>query len=144
MDVHDLPRLNALLNTLSAVWLVLGLWCIRSGRREAHRRAMLGAVATSICFLISYLVYHALFGSTAFQSRGWVRWVYFAILISHSVLAAVIVPLVGWTLLQAVRGRFDSHRRWGRRTWPLWIYVSSTGVVVYWMLYHLDPSHLSR
>jgi uncharacterized membrane protein YozB (DUF420 family) len=140
MDVHDLPHLNAALNALSVMWLILGFRFIRSGRREAHRRAMLTALATSACFLVSYLVYHANVGSTPFRSQGGVRILYFTILVSHSILAAVIVPLVGWTVLRALQGRFQAHRRWARRTWPLWVYVSVTGVLVYWMLYHLDPA----
>ena len=104
----------------------------------AHRLCMLSAFATSSLFLISYLTYHYQVGSVPFQGRGWIRFVYFAILISHTILAAAIVPLVLLTLARALRGRFDRHKRIARWTLPLWLYVSITGVIVYWMLYGLD------
>ncbi len=140
MELHDLPALNATLNGLAAVWLAAGYVMIRRGRINAHRFCMLAAVATSTVFLVSYLIYHAQAGSTRFMSHGWIRPVYFAILISHTVLAAAIVPLVLVTLYRAFRKRFVRHRRIARWTWPLWIYVSVTGVVIYLMLYHLDPA----
>jgi len=133
----DLPALNAVLNTTSALLLLAGYRLVRSGRREAHRRVMLAALATSALFLISYLVYHAQVGSVRFTGQGPVRTVYFVILISHTVLAAAIVPLVLVTLARALRGRFDAHRRLARYTLPLWLYVSVTGVAVYLMLYRL-------
>ena len=105
----------------------------------AHRLCMLSAFATSTLFLISYLTYHFEVGSVPFQGRGWIRAVYFAILISHTVLAAAIVPLVMLTLFRALKGRFVRHKRIARWTLPLWFYVSVTGVVVYWMLYWLSP-----
>jgi uncharacterized membrane protein YozB (DUF420 family) len=98
---------------------------------------MLAAVTSSSLFLVSYLVYHAQVGSVRFRGEGFVRALYFAILITHTVLATLIVPLVGMTLFRALRGRFDAHRRIARLTLPLWTYVSVTGVVVYWMLYRL-------
>lgn len=140
MDLHDLPALNAVLNGLCAVWLTAGYLAIRRGRRDAHRAFMIAAVITSALFLTSYLIYHAQTGSTGFQTRGWIRAVYFTVLFTHTVLAAVIVPLVLVTLSHALRGRFARHRRLARWTWPLWIYVSATGVVIYLMLYHLDPA----
>lgn len=137
MTVHDLPALNACLNGTAALLLATGYYLIRRGRRDAHRRVMLGALACSALFLVSYLTYHAHVGSVRFQGRGPVRTVYFAILISHTVLAVAIVPLVAATLVPALRGRFDRHRRLARITLPLWAYVSVTGVVIYWMLYRL-------
>ena len=140
MSVRDLPTVNAILNASSALLLLLGYVLIRRGRVAAHRRAMVGALCCSGVFLASYLVYHAQVGSVRFQGRGPVRTAYFAILISHTVLAAAILPLVVVTLHRALRERFDKHRRLARVTLPLWGYVSVTGVVVYWMLYRLYPA----
>ena len=140
LELHQLPTLNAALNSLSAVFLVLGLAFIRNRRRRAHRAMMLAACATSIAFLVSYLAYHFQTGSTRFQSQGWIRPLYFTILVSHTILAAAIVPLVIMTLIRALRGRFDQHRRIARWTWPVWMYVSLTGVVIYILLYHVDPA----
>lgn len=137
MRWSDLPTLNALLNATSALLLAGGYLLIRRGRRGAHRLAMLAAVTTSCLFLASYLTYHARVGSVRFSGEGPVRTVYFAVLASHTVLAAVIVPLVAMTLARALRGRFPSHRAIARLTLPLWIWVSVSGVVVYWMLYRL-------
>jgi uncharacterized membrane protein YozB (DUF420 family) len=137
VSVTDLPALNAVLNATSAALLATGYVLIRRGRREAHRRAMLAALACSGLFLTSYLVYHFHVGSVRFQGRGPIRTVYFTILLTHTVLAAVIVPLVLMTVVPALRGRFDRHRRWARVTLPLWAYVSVTGVVIYWMLYRM-------
>lgn len=137
MTFRDLPTLNAVLNTASALLLFAGWWLIRRGRREAHRRAMLAAVGTSALFLASYLVYHYEVGSVRFQGQGAVRAVYFAVLVSHTVLAAAIVPLVLLTLARALRERFDAHRALARYTLPAWMWVSVSGVVVYWMLYRL-------
>ena len=137
MDVRDLPALNALLNTASAVLLVTGYRLIRQGRREAHRKAMTAALAVSVLFLASYLVYHAQAGSVKFTKTGWVRPVYFTVLISHTVLAACVAPMALVTVWRAWKGRFERHRRLARITLPLWLYVSVTGVIVYLMLYHL-------
>lgn len=137
MSLSDLPSLNALLNTTSALLLVAGWVLVRTGHREAHRRVMLAALATSTLFLASYLVYHARVGSVRYAGQGTLRAVYFAVLTSHTILAAVIVPLVIVTLARALRGRFDAHRRLARVTLPLWAYVSVTGVVVYLMLYRM-------
>jgi len=134
---QDLPTLNAALNTASAVLLLAGWRLIRHGRRDAHRRAMLLALATSTLFLVSYLAYHFEVGSVRFTGQGPIRRVYFVILVSHTVLAAAIVPLVLVTLRRALRGRFDAHRALARYTLPLWLWVSVSGVVVYWMLYRL-------
>jgi uncharacterized membrane protein YozB (DUF420 family) len=134
---QDLPTLNAVLNTSSAVLVLAGWWLIRHGRRDAHRRAMLLAVGTSTLFLVSYLVYHFEVGSVRFTGQGPIRTVYFVILVGHTVLAVVIVPLVLATLRRALRGRFEAHRSLARITLPLWLWVSVSGVVVYWMLYRL-------
>ncbi len=137
MDVRDLPTLNALLNTTSAVLLVSGYRLIRQGRRDAHKKAMTAALAVSALFLASYLVYHAQVGSVKFQKTGWIRPVYFSILLSHTILAACVAPMALVTVWRAWKGRFDKHRRLARITLPLWLYVSVTGVIVYLMLYHL-------
>jgi uncharacterized membrane protein YozB (DUF420 family) len=135
LRVTDLPTLNALLNASSVVLLGCGWAMIRAGRREAHRRFMLAALATSTLFLVSYLAYHFQVGSMRFARTGAIRTIYLVILGTHTVLAAAIVPLVLVTLARALRGRFADHRRLARVTLPLWVYVSVTGVVVYWMLY---------
>ena len=137
MTFGDLPTLNAGLNAASFALLLVGFWLIRRGRREAHRKAMLLALATSAAFLVSYLVYHAQVGSVRFAGQGPVRTLYFTILISHTVLAAAIVPLVLLTAARALRGRFEAHRAMARVTLPLWLWVSASGVAVYWMLYRL-------
>lgn len=137
MKVTDLPALNALLNATSAALLATGYALIRRKRIDAHRRAMLSALACSALFLTSYLVYHAQVGSVRFRGQGMVRTVYFTILLTHTVLAVAIVPLVAITLVPALKGRFDKHRRLARITLPLWAYVSVTGVVIYWMLYRM-------
>ena len=137
MTVTFLPALNAFLNASSALLLATGYVLIRRGRREAHKRVMLAALASSTLFLTSYLVYHAQVGSVRFRGQGAVRTAYFTILLTHTVLAVAIVPLVASTLVPALRGRFERHRRLARITLPLWAYVSVTGVVIYWMLYRL-------
>jgi putative membrane protein len=131
------PVINATLNATSAVLLVTAHRQIKLGRMAAHRALMLTAVCTSSLFLASYLYYHWHVGSVHFQGQGWSRPVYFTILISHTILAAAIVPLVIITLSRALRERFDRHRAIARWTYPLWLYVSVTGVVIYFMLYHL-------
>ena len=137
MTVRDLPALNATLNGTAGLLILTGWVLIRRGHRLAHRRVMLAAVACSALFLVSYLVYHYQVGSVRFQGQGPIRTVYFTILISHTILAALIVPLVLITLNHGLRERFDKHRRIARVTMPLWAYVSVTGVVIYWMLYRL-------
>ena len=137
MTLRDLPTLNAGLNALSAVLLAVGWILIRSGRREAHKRAMVAALVCSSLFLASYLVYHAQVGSVRFRGQGPIRTVYFTILISHTILAVTVVPLALVTLVRALQARFDRHRRIARITLPIWGYVSVTGVIVYWMLYRL-------
>jgi uncharacterized membrane protein YozB (DUF420 family) len=131
------PVINASLNGASAVLLLTGHSMIKRGRMAAHRALMLTAIVTSSLFLVSYLYYHWHVGSVRFQGQGWSRPLYFTILFSHTILAAAIVPLVIITLIRALRERFDRHRAIARWTYPLWLYVSVTGVVIYFMLYHL-------
>jgi len=138
-DLGALPTLNALLNGASAVLLTTGWLAIRRRRIALHRACMLGAFCVSALFLVSYVVYHALAGSRAFTGQGWIRPVYFAVLISHVVLAAAMVPFVLTTLYRALGADFPRHVRLARATLPVWIYVSVTGVVVYVMLYRLFP-----
>lgn len=137
MTVYDLPALNATLNAMAAACLLAGYVFIRRGRRDAHRAAMVGALALSTAFLTSYLVYHYHVGSRPFTGQGAIRAVYFAVLITHVILAIVIVPMVLLTVSRALAARFDAHRRIARWTWPLWMYVSVTGVIVYVMLYQM-------
>jgi uncharacterized membrane protein YozB (DUF420 family) len=133
----DLPTVNALLNATAATLLVTGFFLIRSGRRDAHRRAMTAAFACSVLFLVSYLVYHFEVGSVRFQGTGTVRTVYLSILLTHTVLATAVPFLAVATLVLARRERFDAHRRLARVTLPIWLYVSVTGVVIYLMLYRM-------
>lgn len=135
MTLTDLPSLNAGLNATSAVLLLSGFFCIRAKLVTAHACFMVGAFITSTCFLVSYLIYHAHVGSVRFLGTGWIRPAYFTLLISHTVLAIVIVPLVMRTLFLAASKRFPAHKAMARRTLPLWLYVCVTGLVVYWMLY---------
>lgn len=137
--INALPHLNATLNSISAVLLISGFLFIRNKNIQAHRRCMLTTCVTSTLFLISYLTYHWFHGTTLFKGEGWIRPVYFTILLTHTVLAVVIVPMVLLTLFRALRERFDAHRRIARWTLPLWLYVSVTGVVVYLLLYQIYP-----
>jgi len=138
MTLSVWPALNATLNATSALLLVAGVACVRTKRVSAHAVCMLAALAVSALFFVSYLAYHAKVGSVRFPATGWVRPTYFAILISHTILAMVIVPLALRTLFFAVRKRFTEHVALARWTFPLWLYVSVSGVVVYFMLYHLQ------
>ena len=131
-----LPHLNALLNATCAVLLVSGYSFIRKGKQGGHHRLMVSAFAVSILFFSSYLVYHARFGATRFQHAGWIRTVYLSILLSHTILAISVVPLAVVTLSFAIRQRFPKHKRIARWTFPIWLYVSITGIVVYVLLYH--------
>jgi len=135
MEFQDLPTLNATLNGTSALLLTAGYYFIRRRETTRHRNAMIGALISSTRFLVSYLIYHAEIGSRPYQGQGWIRPVYFAILISHTVLAAALVPLVIMTVSRAWKGIFSRHRKIARYTLPIWIYVSVTGVVIYSMLY---------
>jgi putative membrane protein len=129
--------LNASLNGVSGVLLAGGYAAIRAGKRDAHKRFMISAFSVSTVFLISYVVYHIRVGHVAFQGHGWVRPVYFALLLSHTILAIVIVPLILITLRRAWLEKFDKHRAIARWTLPLWFYVCVTGVIVYLMLYQI-------
>jgi len=135
--MRHLPTLNAFLNALSAGLLIRGYFLIRQGRREEHKQTMLAAFTTSVLFLVSYLVYHYGAGSVKFQGQGAVRVVYFAILLSHTVLAAAVAPMAIMTLRRGLKGNFAGHKSLARITLPIWLYVGVTGVVIYLMLYHL-------
>lgn len=137
MTVADLPHLNAALNALAATLLVMGWVFIRNGQRTAHRNCMLLAVLVSAAFLTSYLIYHFEVGSVRFPVQNWVRYVYLSILLTHTVLAAVVPILAVITLFRAARKQFDKHKRIARWTLPIWLYVSVTGVIVYWMNYQM-------
>ena len=139
MSLSDLPVLNACLNSLSAILLSAGYVFIRQKKQSAHRNCMVAAFVTSTLFLISYLVYHFNAGRTVFKEPGWFRPFYLALLATHTVLAVVILPLILTTLFLALRQRFDSHKRIARWTWPLWMYVSVTGVIIYLLLYQIFP-----
>ena len=137
LNVYVLPHVNALLNATSAVFLITGYVLIRAGRETAHKRSMIAALICSAAFLTSYVVYHLHAGSRPFTGTGAIRGIYFAILITHVVLAAAILPLVLMTATRGLRSQFDRHVRIARWTLPLWLYVSVTGVIVYLMLYQL-------
>jgi len=141
MSFADLPKVNASLNALSAVFLVCGLVFIRRKNQAAHEKCMLGAVICSALFLICYLTYHFRMGTTYFREPAWFRPIYLTLLTTHTILAATIVPLIIITLTRALRRRFDRHRKIARWTWPMWMYVSVTGVVIYFLLYQIYPQH---
>ena len=138
IDATVLPHVNATLNGAAALLLVAGFLFIRRQNIAAHRACMIGAFAMSVLFLVSYLTYHYQVGSVRFQGTGGLRTLYLTILATHSLLAAIVPFLALITLWQGLRERFDKHVRIARWTLPIWLYVSVTGVVVYWMLYHLD------
>ena len=139
MSLRDLPTLNALLNVTCAFLLMAGIRRIYAKKVEAHKRFMVSAFLVSTLFLVSYLVYHFNVGSVGFEGQGWIRPVYFIILITHSVLAAFVPPMAIITLYLAWRGDFERHRRIARWTYPIWLYVSWTGVAVYLLLYVFYP-----
>ncbi|MEE9294287.1 MAG: DUF420 domain-containing protein [Phycisphaerae bacterium] len=140
MHTSDLPAVNATLNALAAVLLTAGFVFIRRKQIQNHKRCMIAAFAVSCLFLILYVTYHALHGSTRFTHPGPVRYVYFFVLITHVSAAVVNIPMVLVTLTRALRNRVDAHKRIARWTWPLWMYVSVTGVIVYLMLYQCFPA----
>jgi len=133
--MHALPAVNATLNACSAALLLAGYVCIRSRRVTLHRRFMMAAFITSSLFLVCYVVYHAQVGSVRFERQGMVRPIYFTILITHITLAAAVLPLAIVTLSRGLKARFDRHRAVARWTFPIWMYVSITGVLVYVLLY---------
>jgi uncharacterized membrane protein YozB (DUF420 family) len=139
MNLSLLPPLNATLNTISAVCLLTGFVFIKRGQRGAHRTCMLIAVGASVIFLVSYIYYHAHAGTTYFRDPPWFRPIYLTLLYTHMVCAATIVPLVIITLTRALRERFDRHKKIARWTWPIWMYVSVTGVLIYFLLYQIFP-----
>ena len=142
MSLSDLPAVNACLNGLSAVFLTTGYVFIRRGNKIAHRNCMVSAFVTSTIFLICYLTYHFTVRTvTRFEKPEWFRPIYLTILLTHTLLAVVIVPLVLMTLGRAVKQRFDLHKKIARWTWPLWMYVSVTGVVIYLLLYRIFPQN---
>ena len=137
LELAQFPALNATLNAISAALLLIGFFFIRRRKIAVHRAAMIGAFACSTLFLACYLYYHSQVGSVGFQGQGLIRTVYFSILISHSILAAAVPFLAIITLVRALRGRFARHKQIARWTLPIWLYVSVTGVIVYWMNYQL-------
>jgi uncharacterized membrane protein YozB (DUF420 family) len=145
MTIHDLPAVNATLNGLSAVLLALGFFFIKRGNKIAHRNCMISAFCTSVIFLGCYLTYHGYLalvlhqGPTRFLNPAWFRPVYLTILLTHTILAAAIVPLILVTLHRARKQQFEAHKKIARWTWPLWMYVSVTGVVIYLLLYRIFP-----
>ena len=147
MSIFDLPAVNAALNGLAAIFLVRGYVCIRRGNVMAHRNSMITALICSAVFLICYLTYHGYLayalhqGPTVFKEPAWFRPIYLAILFTHTPLAALILPMILITLSRALRQRFESHKRIARWTWPLWMYVSVTGVLIYLLLYQIFPQH---
>ena len=142
MSVSDMPALNAALNGLATVLLAAGYFCIRTGRRGAHAKCMIAAFATSCVFLVSYVAHKVLVRGvhTKLGAEGWIRDAYYVMLITHILLAAAIVPMALVTISRALRERFDAHRRIARWTWPVWMYVSVTGVLIYFMLYQWFPA----
>ena len=137
ISISDLPALNAILNATAAVCLVAGYILIKRGRRDLHKKCMLAALAASTAFLTSYVIYHAHVGSRPFPGHGTIRVAYFAILITHVVLAATVLPLALTTAARGLRADYPRHVRIARWTFPIWLYVSVTGVVIYLMLYRL-------
>lgn len=139
LEIHQLPHVNAALNGATIVFLAGGLYYILNGDRERHKACMVGALAVSAAFLVTYLIYHFNSGLAKFGGTGVIRPIYFSILIAHIIIAVVITPLVPITVFRAFTGRFDRHKRIARWTWPLWMYVAISGVVVYIMAVHLFP-----
>ncbi len=139
LELTDLPHVNATLNGVTIAFLGAGLYFIRAGDRDRHRACMIGALVASAAFLVTYLIYHFNAGLARFGGEGIIRPVYFSLLVAHVVLATVIVPLVPLTVSRALARRFDRHRRIARWTWPLWMTVAISGVVVYVMAVHLYP-----
>jgi uncharacterized membrane protein YozB (DUF420 family) len=140
VTLHDLPACNATFNGLAGVFLGFGFYFVKQGKVIAHRNCMIAAVCSSALFLTGYLTYHfTVHGLTHFRNPAWFRPIYLTILLTHTVLAVVIVPMILITLSYALRQRFDKHKKIARWTWPLWMYVSVTGVVIYLLLYQIFP-----
>ena len=139
LSVENLPALNAALNGTAGILLAIGYYYIRQGNMTAHKKIMISAFVVSSVFLVSYLIYHAHAGSTKFLGTGFIRPVYFTILISHIILAAAIVPMAIITMFRGLKARYDTHKKIARWTLPIWLYVSVTGVIIYFLLYHIYP-----
>lgn len=145
MNPENLPLVNAILNTLSACFLCVGYYYIRRGKQIAHRNCMIAAFSTSVLFLISYLSYHAYVayylqrGPTIFRDPAWFRPIYLTVLLTHTVLAMAVVPLALASLYLGLKRKFETHRKVSRWTWPIWMYVSITGVLIYLLLYQIFP-----
>jgi len=140
MTLHHLPASNAFFNGLAGVFLAFGFFFIKRGNKTAHRNCMAAAMCSSALFLTGYLIYHfTVHGVTHFRDPAWFRPIYLTILITHLILAIAILPLILITLMFAIKGRFESHKKIARWTWPLWMYVSVTGVLIYWLLYVKFP-----
>ncbi len=139
MTLADLPAVNACLNGLSAVFLTIGYVFIRQQKQTAHRNCMIAAFITSTVFLTFYLIYHYNAGRTVFQNPAWFRPIYLILLLTHTVLAVVIVPLILLSMHRGLKGRYELHKKISRWTWPLWMYVSVTGVIIYLLLYQIFP-----
>jgi uncharacterized membrane protein YozB (DUF420 family) len=137
MTVNDLPTLNAVLNSISTIFLATGYYLIKKGRPEAHKKAMLAALVSSALFLTSYLIYHYQVGSVPYPHFDWTRILYFIILIPHIILAAVMVPFILLAVYFALKKKFETHQKITRWVWPVWMYVSVSGILVYLMLYRL-------
>lgn len=133
-DIHIFARINAVINSLVSILLIAGLWAVKSQKFELHKRIMLSAIILSVLFLVSYICHHLLAGDTKFGGQGSIRLIYFFILITHIILAAVILPFILFTSYRAMVGEWPAHRKIARLTWPIWLYVSVTGVVVYLMI----------
>jgi len=140
IELKQMPALNATLNGLAGIFLLAGYLFIRRKKINAHRACMIAAVVCSTLFLSSYLYYHFHAGTTRFAGQGWSRPLYFTILFTHTPLAAVVLPLAIVTVTRALQGNFAKHRKIARWTWPLWMYVSVTGVLIYLMLYQWFPA----
>lgn len=139
MSLSDLPAVNACLNSASTILLSFGYYYIKNRRQVAHRNCMVGALITSTLFLVCYLIYHSYAGRTVFQNPAWFRPIYLVILLTHTILAVAIVPMVLMTVSRAFRQKFEAHRAIARWTWPIWMYVSVTGVLIYFLLYQIFP-----
>jgi len=140
MTLHDLPAVNATFNGLAAVLLSFGFYFIKHGNKLAHRNCMIAAVCSSALFLAGYLTYHFTVKTiTHFVNPAWFKPIYLTLLLTHTLLAVVVLPLVITTLVFAAKGRFEAHKKIARWTWPVWMYVSVTGVVIYFLLYQIFP-----
>ena len=139
MTIQDLPLINACLNGLATLFLTLGFVFIKQGKQTAHRNCMVSAFITSAVFLTCYLIYHFSTGATRFVDPAWFKPIYLVILFTHVVLAVVILPLIFMTFSRALKARYELHKKIARWTWPLWMYVSITGVVIYLLLYQIFP-----